>query len=258
MAKMKNAPVYFTVVQVRFNPILNMEPHLPVIQDKMRQSGFPDYRKEVVQQLVFQAGSQTAPPAVSNSPRFVFGCADSSAEFGLESNSLSYMTFSYDTHETFFKTFLDGLAAIHVSLAINFVERVGLRYFDAILPREGETLSDYLTPEVTGLCNKLNGKLVHSYSETIMSIDTDKLITRCLIRDGQVTMPPDMAPLSVKINPKFTKRKGIHGIIDTDAFYETRTQFSIESINAKLNSLHAEIVTSFKKTITDHAETVWK
>ena len=34
--KLANAPVYYTVAQVQFNPILNLDSFLPAIQAKMR------------------------------------------------------------------------------------------------------------------------------------------------------------------------------------------------------------------------------
>lgn len=38
---LKNPPVYFTVVQVRFNAVLNLrEKYLPEIQDGLRKMGY--------------------------------------------------------------------------------------------------------------------------------------------------------------------------------------------------------------------------
>ena len=55
--KMKNAPVYFTVAQVRFNPVLNMEGYLPTIQERMRATNFPDFKRETIQQLILSFAS---------------------------------------------------------------------------------------------------------------------------------------------------------------------------------------------------------
>ncbi len=42
--KMKNAPVYFTIAQVRHNPVLRLGAYAPDIQDRMRKAGYPDFK----------------------------------------------------------------------------------------------------------------------------------------------------------------------------------------------------------------------
>ena len=55
--KMSDAPVYFTVAQVQFNPILNIEGYLTTIQDRMRIASFPDFKRVDIQQLVVPFGA---------------------------------------------------------------------------------------------------------------------------------------------------------------------------------------------------------
>lgn len=261
--KMKNAPVYFTLAQVRFNPILNMEGFLPTIQEKMRSAHFPDFKRETVQQLVFQFGlpgdgSQAQTPSVASQPRCVFGNIDRSTEFVLEHSALALHTNNYDTSDAFFKLLLDGLGIIHDTLRLDFTERVGLRYFDAVLPKSKESLSDYLTPEVLGLSRNLGDKLSHSYSETVTLNTSGQLVSRVIIQDGHVGLPPEIATLAPKINSKFTEPAGLHAILDTDAFCEQREAFSLEGLNSKLIALHSEIKKSFKATVTPFALKIWE
>jgi uncharacterized protein (TIGR04255 family) len=261
--KMKNAPVYFTVVQVRFNPVLNMEGYLPTIQERMRSMHFPDFRRESIQQLVIPfaaAGETSQPPTPSFAPqaRCIFGTIDAKTEFVLENNAIALQTTAYNTSETFFKMLLDGLTIIHDALHLDFTERIGLRYFDAVLPKSDESLSDYLTPEVMGLSNKLGEKLLHSFCETVTVNTSGKLVSRIIIQDGRVGLPPDIFQLAPKIDPKFTGSEGRHAILDTDAFFEQREVFDLEKIGSRLNALHAEITTSFKATVTPHALKVWE
>lgn len=51
--KLSNAPVYYTVAQVQFNPVLDLDSYVPAIQAKMRDAHFPDFKKEVFQRLDF-------------------------------------------------------------------------------------------------------------------------------------------------------------------------------------------------------------
>jgi len=261
--KMKNAPVYFTVAQVRFNPILNMEGYLPTIQERMRATHFPDFKRETIQQLILQFGSpsdggQAPKPSFVPQARCVFGNIDRTTEFVLEHNALALQTTAYDISNMFFKMLLDGLGIVHDVLRLDFTERVGLRYFDAVLPKSNESLSDYLTPEVLGLSHKLDGKLSHSYSETVAMNTSGQLVSRIIIQDGRVGLPPEIMPLAPKLSPKFTEPEGRHAIIDIDAFCEQREAFSMEKLSLKLVELHAEIEKAFNATITQFALDAWK
>ena len=126
--KLSNAPVYYTVAQVRFNPVLDLDGYVPAIQSKMREAHFPDYRKEVFQQLVLPFGNgeqgQMAAPTVTPQSRYLFGDIDGRSLFLLETNALSLQTTRYDTFETFSQTLLKGLGILHDALRLDFVERM--------------------------------------------------------------------------------------------------------------------------------------
>src|SRR5687767_9451958 len=111
--KLSKAPVYYTVAQVQFNPILDLDSFLPGIQAQMREMNFPDFKQEVVQRLVLPIGvsdaAQPPAPALSRQTRYSFGDIDGRTSFLLDTNSLSFQTTAYDTFETFSRTFVTGL-----------------------------------------------------------------------------------------------------------------------------------------------------
>ena len=49
--KMRSAPVYFTIAQARFNPILTLDAYAPQIQERLRKEGFPDAKKGFVAKI---------------------------------------------------------------------------------------------------------------------------------------------------------------------------------------------------------------
>lgn len=260
--KMNNAPVYFTIAQVRFNPVLNLEGYLAAIQDKMRAAHFPDFKRETFQRLIvpFGAGEagQAPTPSFLAQARCIFGDIESTSGFILENNALTFQTTAYDTFDTFSKTLLDGLGIVHDTLRLDFTERVGLRYLDAVLPKPNESLSDYLTPEVLGLSQKLSGQMAHSVSETVTINAVGQLVSRVVIQNGHVGLPAELMAFSPKIEPRFTQPEGCHAIIDADAFYEKREAFNLERLEAKLLALHDDVIKkSFEATVTAHALAVW-
>lgn len=257
--KMSNAPVYFTVAQVQFNPILKLEDYLPTIQDKMRVTRFPDFKRQVIQQAIIplNSGGSQHTPSFQPQVRFIFGDIAGESMFVLESNALTLQTTTYDTFDTFSKSLLDGLTIIHAALQLAFTERVGLRYLDAVLPKNDESLADYLAPEVLGLSHKLTGQMSHSFSETLTVDAAGQLVSRVLIQDGHVGLPFEMEAMGARVNPKFTQPAGRHAIIDTDAFYQQRESFDLNKVGARLVTLHDEILKSFEASVTPHALEIW-
>ena len=258
--KMNNAPVYFTMAQVQFNPILNLENYLPSIQSKMREIHFPDYSREVVQEMTFPFAATTGiqiAPSVTNQARFRFGDIDGWQSFLLTQNQLSFQTTRYDTFETFLNCIASGLTILNEIMKLDFVERLGLRYLDAVQPNANESLAAYLAPEVLGLSQKTSGQLAHSISETFTQTKVGYLMARIVIRNGQLGLPIELATQKIKLNPKFLTQNEQHAIIDTDAFLEQRQAFNVTQIEADLTSLHDEIKSAFTTTVTDHAQTIW-
>jgi uncharacterized protein (TIGR04255 family) len=260
--KLANAPLYYTVAQVQFNHVLDLDSYVPTIQSKMREAHFPDFKKEVFQRLDFpvlgtQQG-QMVPPTLTTQARYLFGDIDSRSAFLLETNALTLQTTAYDTFETFSAMLLTGLGFLHSAMRLDFVERIGLRYLDAVQPfKDGETLRDYLVPEVLGLSLRGEGQLQQSVSETTVSTTAGQLISRVIVRNGQIGLPMELGGLALVIEPRFTQHEGLHAMVDTDASIVHREAFELSKVEERLTALHDEIDKSFKATVTNHAWASW-
>jgi len=254
---LKSPPVYFTLVQVRFNSILKLAEYLPSVQDEMRKSGFPDFvtRKEMVLQLTQQDG-QTIPTPMTTE-RFFFGTADKKHSFALGTDFLSLQSTEYGTYEEFSAMFLRGLALVHQIVQLDFTERVGLRYLDHVAPKDHDDLDKYLATEVRGLSSRLKGKPLHSFTETLHEVGDVQLVSRVVIQDGGLSFPPDVQPGAMELNPRFLSYTGRHAVIDTDGSIGGRAVFEADGINKKLNAIHDVISIAFRAVVTEHAYSVW-
>lgn len=259
MSKLNRAPVYFAVAQIQFNPILDLDNYLKIIQPAFRDLGFPDFKHEAVQRVIFTAveGGNPVPPSIASQSRYSFGNIDGTESFVLENNSLGFQTTSYNVFPTFSATLLKGLNILHSSIVLSFVERIGIRYLDAVQPNNNETLSDYLVSEVLGLSGKLDGTSVHSESVTVMNNNAGQMVSRVIIASGKVGFPIEIGATAPKINPRFTATDGLHAILDTDSSLTKRFVFSIEEVTMCLSSLKLEVSKSFYATITPHAQKIW-
>lgn len=254
---LKNPPVYFTIVQVRFNAVLKLSEYLPSIQEAMRKSGFSDFvtRKSLVLQLATQDGKTI--PTTATTERFFFGTADKKHCFVLGSEALTLQSTNYGNFEKFSKTFLEGLSIVNQIVQLDFTDRIGLRYLDHVAPKDGDALDDYLEAEVRGLSTRLNGKPVHSFTETLHEVGDIRLLCRVVIQDASLSFPPDVQPEEMSVDPRFLNYSGRHALIDTDGFVEGREVFSAEHIGKQLNAIHEVIRLAFRSVVTEHAFNVW-
>jgi len=263
--KLKNAPVYFTIAQVRFSPVLSLKTYMPKIQEHMRKAGYPDFKQSftVAFNLALITGGEpqqgTPPPFPLQAERYVFSNMENTRGFILQQNALSFQATDYDTYQILSSEFLKGLEIVHKEVELNFSERIGIRYLDAVDPKEGEDLSRYLVKQVLGI-NKLlkESEFVHSFSETVVKFqDIGKVVSRTILQDKKLGFPPDLQPDGLEMKEKFKNIKGVHAVIDTDGAFEGREPFVIGKVKNRLDDLHTVISDSFKATTTEYARSVW-
>lgn len=254
---LKNPPVYFTVAQARFNTVLKIADYLPGIQDALRKNGFPAFRSHtgIALQIVLQDG-QPMPTPVSHE-QFTFASIDQQHSFVLSSDALTLQSTDYGTFEAFSERFLTGLALVHQVVQLDFTERVGLRYLDHVFPKPGDSLDQYLAPEVHGLGTRLGGQAVHTFFESFALFGDVKLRSRIVRQDGRLSFPPDLLPQDMAVQARFLQTDGRHAILDNDGFIEGRQSFSTETVESQLDAIHKVIGAAFRIATTDYARSVW-
>lgn len=259
---LKSAPVYFTVAQVQFNPILKLPEFLPTIQEGFRNLGFPDFslQKVLALRLTVQNG-QPMPSPPSLIDRYSFQNARTTKSFLLDPDKLIFQSTDYGQFEAFSSELLKGLELLHDVVRLDFTERVGLRYLDRVTPRATDRLEDYLVPEVLGVSGRLAGlagRPLRSFSETLHESSGIKLLSRVIIQEGGLAFPPDLLGNNMAVNTRFQDYTGLHAILDNDGFVESREPYSLDTLRRHLDTIHGVISAAFRATATPHAFTVWE
>ena len=263
--KLKNAPVYFTISQVRFSPVLSLKTYMPDIQEHLRKAGYPDFKQSftVAFNLAIITGGEpkqeTPPPFPLPAERYVFSNMENNRGFILQQNALSFQTTDYDNYQILLSEFLKGLEIVHKAVGLNFSERIGIRYLDAVDPKEGEDLSQYLVKQVLGINKFLEGsEFVHSFSETVVKFkDVGKVVSRTILQNRKIGFPPDLQLDGLKLKERFNDIKGVHAVIDTDGAFDGREPFDTGKVKNRLDDLHKVISDSFRATTTEYARSVW-
>lgn len=254
---LKNPPVYFTLAQVRFNPVLKLADYLPSIQEAFRRADFPGFEQQqlVTIQVTLQNGQPTPSPVLQD--RFQFGNVEKTHTFILDSQSLTLQSTNYGQFETFSECFLKGLNIVNDAVQFAFTDRVGLRYLDRVMPQDGETIEQYLADQVHGLNSRLGGKPLYSYSEALNEIGNIRLLSRVSIQDGALAFPPDLQPGNLVVSGRFTAFIGKCAVFDNDGFVEGREVFSADAVATHLDAIHKAISAAFKTTATSYAFEAW-
>ena len=198
--KMALAPVYYALVQARFNPVAKMGSYVDEIQERLRREGFS--RFETLQTTQLQIGpsgdSASQSPQLVPVPSWVFSRSDRSAGFILTTTFVSYHTTHYDTHRSFLPGLLRGLELVHAVVGLDHVARLGLRYLNAVWPEEGETVDRYLVPGLHGidapfpLRYAMHESVFDTESGPLVSMGT--LVVRVYRTTSPLGFPPDLVP----------------------------------------------------------------
>ncbi len=255
-----NPPVFYTLAQVKFNHIAQMEEYIPKLQDQLRKSGYPDYKPEqAVEVAINRPGSSQPDVRSQRLLKWSFTNAERTEGYVLQNDSLVYHSTKYEVFEDFLKKTIKGLELTDEVIGLAYVERIGLRYLDAVVPNEEVSIEAYLTPSLLGLSVEVEGGLKHSFSETAAQIDGGMLVTRSVIVENGLAIPPDLFPMQLTMPEKkagdFTGRAAV---IDTDYFVERRSNFDLADVEIQLIASHEIVSDVFKKAITEHAVKMWE
>jgi uncharacterized protein (TIGR04255 family) len=256
--KMSLAPVFYTLAQVQFNPIAQMSDYVASLQERLRRSGFPDFRSENQFEFAIRRLDEAQPDVQSMQHiRWSFTNTQRTEGYLLLSNALVFHTTTYDTFADFLQKTITGLNLVHEIVDLAYVERIGLRYLDAVVPMDNDTLQQYLNPSLLGFSANLEGRLSHSFTETVTVIEDGNLVARAVITDGALALSPDLIPLQLELQTRFTAINGRNAVLDTDYFAIKRNNFDLKEIENQLLNAHDIITNAFKISVTDYARERW-
>lgn len=177
----------------------------------------------------------------------------------LQSDRLIFATTRYPRFPGFSGKVRTLLVDLNDALAIHNIQRIGLRYNDAVVPDPDEDLSDYLQPPFmpwTTIGNEPKPVFQH-LTETRLNTNCGILVIRALLgRHGRGFMPDvqDQFGLSTPIqipNDRAT------AVLDFDHFWQssdqTNDEIDVDKAMQRLDALHEPAREAFWSVTTDHA-----
>jgi uncharacterized protein (TIGR04255 family) len=166
---------------------------------------------------------------------------------------------AYETSDDFINSVLTGVSLVNEALQISYVESVGVRTLDAIIPAGEADLKRYLLPQLIGFFDVAPGALKHSILEGVSEYGQGgQLVSRVVIMRGALGMPIDLMPMMLAIDSRFTKIAGVHAVLDNDCAIPERFDWDDARVRKNLQAAKAGATKAFYQAVTKEALNEWK
>jgi uncharacterized protein (TIGR04255 family) len=256
--KLANAPIFYTVGQIRFNPVLNLAEYVPKIHERLRRE-FPDVREDQVMRVQMNFAAAEKKDAVTSvaKPRWFFTDLKNTSGYVLQTDSIVFHTTAYETSHEFSAAMIKGLRIIDEIVGLTFVDAVSVRTLDAVIPDAEKPLDFYISSQVLGFHNLLEGEVKHNISENVTIQKTGRQVSRVVVLHGTIGIPIDLFPIPLKVSTKFQQLDGLHAILDLDHIQEERFEFDLEEVEARIRQVKQGVNEVFHKVVTAEAVKAW-
>lgn len=254
--KLANSPLSLVLCQVRFSPLLAMADYIPKVQDQLRLRGYPVNASTPVRELQLGPGGATARDRV----HWEFMAKDRRSSVVVTEGFVVLQTTAYDDFETFIDQLKMVVSTLNTVVGGLLVQRIGLRYVDAIIPAKDETWRRYVQPCLHGFESELfreDGVL--RLHQTVAKTGVGTMLVRLhQNRDGRV-LPPDLGTGALLAPSGRAEPGELITLLDIDHFHECDTgydQSSFEAVAWKLKEGSYQVFAD--NVVTEHALRVWK
>jgi uncharacterized protein (TIGR04255 family) len=250
-------PLAYVVAEAVIAPHYGIAAAIPRMQERLRAT----YPRTLEGTEVTIDPSTT--PGVNQLWRML--SADQQRGIQLSSRAISLHSTRYVDAKEFLSAW-DSVLEVVAQADLNaFVERVGLRYIDLIVPSEGRTTSDYVNAGVRGIAPPKEGKLANNLWVATFTCDGYAVSARLgAPAPAGMLLPPNFnaIPLQkpdvwVRAEQRLAAGQQI-GFIDTDCSLEVKELFDATSIANTFRILKSYIRDTFGGLISQTAENEWK
>jgi len=256
--KLTHAPLSLVLAQVRFSPLFLMGEYVPRIQDQLRQKGYPVNASVTVKELQFTPGGSAA----RDREHWEFMSKDRRTSVVVTEGFVVVQTTAYEDFEHFIAQLKAVVATVNDTVGGLLVERIGLRYVDAIVPKSGETWRQYVQTTLHGFDSPLfNESKTLRLHQTIAETDVGHIIVRLHQNLDAAVLPPDLGTGVLKAQPTPAKPGEVVTLVDVDHFtkFEESREYDANHFETVAWKLKEGAYAMFADhVVTPYALQVWK
>lgn len=263
LGEWSNAPLVYVLAELRTERIADVKAYQAKFGERLRELGYPIQRTMHAAKLVATGHQMIFEP--EQDAIWEFATPDNRTAVMLRSNGLVLHATAYK-HEVEFLTHLHAaIAVLAEEIPSVYINRIGLRYVDFVLPGKGEEPETYVDARLfpnLGLAKETSD--VTSTSVAMYSMGKGRQLTLRYTRGcGKPELPPDLGMLSLDpsplMNPSNVDSKSATAVIDTDCnlTYSPVEKMDAAKVQAQFESIYGDVFLAFNKAITGHARKVW-
>ena len=259
----KNAPLAYVIAEVRTEQLSDLKNYQPDLAAAIR-SEFPIQRTLVTARIIATAAGA---PSVEADQDTAWELATPDNRIGLILRPQGFVLHAtkYKDHAEFLGQFHRALQLVADRIPSVYLNRLGLRYVDFVIPRKGESPEDYVD-------KRLNPQLDLAQTagtSTAMSVAAypmlnGRLTVRYFRGVGQPQLPPDVSNINLEASELMSVARidpeQPTAIVDIDRTREfpTRVVLDPAAVRREFQTMRDEISELFKeRIITKHARKVW-
>jgi len=260
--KLIKSPLTYVLGQVKISPIVDMQSHIPKIQETLRKV-LPKFNE--IETLDFNVQSNQKDVRVNT--RWHFFDKESTTGVILEKDMIIFHTTNYHTFEQFSGFLEKTLKNINEILNIGLYTRLGLRYINFI----DENINTVIQKPLLGFPLdfddvKDSGQGFHR-TESVNQTKCDGIlklqstfthVNQLNKKDFNLFVPPDLSAVASLLTFINNEPKDKLFLLDIDHFmFKNDVDFDVKEIIKNFGSLHMGVSNAFLSAITNEAKTLW-
>lgn len=256
-----NAPLAYVLAEVRTEVLADLNDYQSSLAKQLRQD-YPIQRKMNLSRVV-ATGTQVLFEQEQDHA-WEFASPDNKIAVILRANGVVLHATSYIDHKDFLSR-LEKVLNVFSEIPSIYINRIGLRYIDFILPNEDETPEHYINEKLNPDLGLSDGR--KGYAATNVAsypMERGQLNIRYMRGSGQPTLPPDLGMLTLEpstvMKSKLNNPEQSTAILDTDRVMEFSPVARLDTAHVceLFNNMRIDIRRAFRDSaITDHAKKVW-
>lgn len=260
----KQAPLAYVLAEVRTEHLADLKSYKAEIAALFRAE-YPIQRVLHTAKFVASSGGGLQHVETEQDAAWEFAAPDNHVALIVRPNG-------FVLHATRYKDSTDFLGLLHRAVSMLsskipaiFLNRLGLRYVDFVVPRSGEVPEDYVDKRLSPMLDiGQTGGAVVAMSLVVYPFPNGQMTLRFVRGTGQPELPPELSTINLEKSP-LMKRPDIAptqatAIVDMDRVREfaTRVPMDADFVRQQLQSMRNDVSDVFKnKVITDHARKIW-
>ena len=238
-----DSTLVYVLCQIVFSNILSMEQkYLPDFQDKVRKY-FPLFSKSQNVSLEMRLNQRLQPQDVVYNQLWSFLDNKKEQGFILSSNSLCFNVSVYKNFELFKQDFFVGYKALKESVEDINIERIGLRYVNAI--DLNDSRHSKINPVLKGYTFESNSRLIGSFSSSQLRLDDAcSMFIKSAYGVRGNPIPVELMPCPLKIKANAQAK---YQVLDFDCIKKmSEPLVNLDADSSVIDTLHEHIEKAYR------------